>query len=212
MKVLGVTIISCIITLGVGLPLLSWGSPNSFLGTDEIQLFPGVTIGDDYTDKMDDITQDGTSVAHRLIFYPSQDSYVDQETPFTNTHVYAAYFFLRVRSLAEKNQRALVQFYTGYLPNLYYDIQPGVPHTYRLEVYGGDYFEFQIDGVVMDSGEPEAVWPTPDALLSWGTSYYRAESTSEWDYVRFGTIPEPATGLLVLFGAGVLLRRRFARG
>ena len=96
-------------------------------------------------------------------------------------------------------------------PVLYFDIEPGIPHTYRLEVYAGDYFEFTIDGAVMDSGLPEDAFPTPDALMSFGSQFYMDESTSQWDYVRFGTIPEPATGMCVLLGAVALVARRRSR-
>ena len=100
----------------------------------------------------------------------------------------------------------------GYpFPTIYFDIEAGVPHTYRLEVYGADYFEFQIDGLVVDSGLPEAEFPSSDALMSFGTRFYMDESTSNWDYVRFGTIPEPATGLLVLLGAVPFAMRRSRR-
>ena len=93
-------------------------------------------------------------------------------------------------------------------PTRYFEIEPAIPHSYRLEVYGADYFEFRIDGSVVDSGEPEGDFPTPDALMSFGTQFYMSESTSQWDYVRFGAIPEPATGVLLLVGATGLLGRR----
>ena len=79
-------------------------------------------------------------------------------------------------------------------PVQYFYIEPGVAHTYRLEVFGGDYFEFRIDNQIADSGEPEDVFPTRDALMSFGTGYYLAESSSVWDYVRFGVIPIDGSG------------------
>lgn len=96
-------------------------------------------------------------------------------------------------------------------PTEYFDIEPGVPHSYRLEVYGGDYFEFRIDGAVMDFGEPEDVFPTPDAELFFGARYYQSEHTTQWDYVHFGAIPEPTTGLLLVFGTAVVVLRRRLR-
>jgi len=83
-----------------------------------------------------------------------------------------------------------------------------VPHTCRLEVYGTEYFESSIDSVVMDAGLPEDTFPTADALLGFGARYYLSPHTSRWDYVRFGTIPEPGTGVLLLVGAGWALGRR----
>jgi hypothetical protein len=103
----------------------------------------------------------------------------------------------------------LARILRGYpYPTQYFEIEPGVPHTYRLEVYGGDYFELRIDGAIMDAGEPEDVFPTPTAEIFFGARYYQSEHTTQWDYVRFGTIPEPATGLLLLAGATVFLVRR----
>ena len=96
-------------------------------------------------------------------------------------------------------------------PVRYFAIEPGVAHTYRLEVFGDEYFEFSIDSLVVDCGLPESVFPTPDALMSFGTRYYRAESTGAWDYVKFGAIPEPATGLLAVSGAAFLLGARRRR-
>ncbi|MFQ5415258.1 MAG: hypothetical protein ACE5E6_12445 [Phycisphaerae bacterium] len=83
----------------------------------------------------------------------------------------------------------------GYpFPTLYFDIDPGVPHTYRLEVYGADYFEFRIDDIAMDSGLPEAEFPTADALVSFGGQYFLSDHRAQWDYVRFGTIPIDGSG------------------
>ena len=105
----------------------------------------------------------------------------------------------------------LVQFYTGHFPNLYFTVDPAVAHVYRLDVFGADWFEFRIDDDLLFADVPESVFPTPDALMSFGTRYYRAESTGSWDYVKFGAIPEPATGLLLLTGAALLLGGRRGR-
>lgn len=102
----------------------------------------------------------------------------------------------------------LVQFYTGYFPNLYFNVEPDVLHTYRLEVSGADWFEFYIDGVLVAADVPEADFPTPDARMSFGGRYHLAGHTTRWDYVRYGAIPEPATELLLLAGAGLMVARR----
>jgi len=93
-------------------------------------------------------------------------------------------------------------------PTVYFDIEPGVPHTYRLEVYGGNNFEFQIDGITVESGVPGDAFPAGDSELLFRSRYYLSPHTTQWDYVRFGTIPEPGTGVLLLASAGWLLRRR----
>ena len=97
-------------------------------------------------------------------------------------------------------------------PIQYFEIEPGVPHTYRLEVYGAEYFSLSIDEVIVDDGLPEADWPTPDALISFGSRYYLNEHITQWDYIRFGSIPEPASGLMLLAGSLFVQRRhpRFA--
>lgn len=67
--------------------------------------------------------QDAThSLIKRLTFYPIQDSFIDEEQPYTNTHIYPLYFFLRVRSLAGANQRSLLQF----------DTRSAVPHGAQI--------------------------------------------------------------------------------
>ena len=76
----------------------------------------------------------------------------------------------------------------------YFEISPDVAHTYRLEVRGDEYYSFAIDDVIVDDGLPEAIWPTPNALLSFGSRYYLNEHITQWDYVRFGSIPEPGNG------------------
>lgn len=95
--------------------------------------------------------------------------------------------------------------------NIWVDIEPQVEHTYRLEVNRNVNFEWFIDGELIISEIPEDDFPTADARITWGASMWLTPSRNEWDYVRFGTIPEPATFLLLLGGAGLVLRRRTKR-
>lgn len=83
--------------LGFVNPLLVHSFPSS---QDADHCCPGETR---------DISQ---SLVKRLTFYPVQDSFIDEEQPYTNTHIYPLYFFLRVRSLAGANQRSLLRFDT----------------------------------------------------------------------------------------------------
>ncbi len=47
----------------------------------------------------------------------------------------------------------------------------------------------------MDSGVPEGLYPDPNARLTWGSRRNGIEAaTTAWDYVRFGRIPEDASG------------------
>lgn len=96
------------------------------------------------------------------------------------------------------------------LPLVYVDIESGVPHTYRLELYGAESYSFLIDGQVVDSGVPEGAYPTADsAIVFGGRAVHSVELTTvRWDYIRYGVIPEPATGLLLLLGASAIIVRR----
>jgi len=97
------------------------------------------------------------------------------------------------------------------LPVVWVDIAPGVSHDYRLELYGAELYELYIDGSLIDAGVPEGAYPTEDSVLKFGARATYVDSVTRWDYIRFGTIPEPATGFLLLFGAGVVLLRRGRR-
>lgn len=79
------------------------------------------------------------------------------------------------------------------------DIEPGVPHTYRVEVCGpptcdGDRYVWYIDGILGDSGISRAPYPTEDSFLIWGTRRQRFDSNTRWDYVRYGRTPRDASG------------------
>jgi hypothetical protein len=80
------------------------------------------------------------------------------------------------------------------IPWLYLDIAPGVFHTHRVESYGDYLYVYYIDGVEFDSGVPEGAFPNADARIIWGAKMWMTPSTNHWDYVRYGTIPEPGSG------------------
>ena len=114
-----------------------------------------------------------------------------------------------------------VQLWRGnFLPILLVDIEPGVPHTYRLELHGADSYAWYIDEQLIDSGIPEGPYPNSDSVLIWGARHHYFDNTTRWDYVRFGTFePDPiptvsqwglvAMALLLLsFGTMVHTRRR----
>jgi len=89
----------------------------------------------------------------------------------------------------------LARLIRGYqFPGLYFFIEPDVPHIYRLEVFGGDWFELWIDGILAAADVPEGIFPTPDALMSFGGLYYLSGHTTRWDYVRYGRIPLDGSG------------------
>jgi hypothetical protein len=83
-----------------------------------------------------------------------------------------------------------------FIPRVIVPISVGEPHTYRIEVYADEYLWY-IDGVIVDSGVPEAPYPDPNAQIVWGaevTHDSAPTATTAFDYVRFGEIPEPASG------------------
>ncbi|MCH7702427.1 MAG: hypothetical protein IID37_12145 [Planctomycetes bacterium] len=79
-------------------------------------------------------------------------------------------------------------------PTVWTDIEPDVPHTYRLELFGADLYVWYIDGQVIDSGIPGAAYPSFTPSISWRAKSWFLESTTQWDYIRYGTIPEPSSG------------------
>ena len=92
--------------------------------------------------------------------------------------------------------------------NIWVDIEPGIPHTYRLEVFGADEFRWYIDDDLILSDVPEGCLLVSDASVNFRAKYYLSPSRTSWDYIRIGTIPEPAAGTLLLVGSALALRRR----
>ena len=80
------------------------------------------------------------------------------------------------------------------LPFVFVDIEAHVPHTYRLELNGPDVYMWFIDGELIDSGAPEGPYPTFDSTLIWGARHDIYENNARWDFVRYGTIPDDASG------------------
>ncbi len=79
-------------------------------------------------------------------------------------------------------------------PIVWIDIEPGVPHTYRLELYGGEFYTWYIDGQLVDCGVPEGQYPTSDSRITFGSSAAGGPITTRWDYIRYGTIPDDGSG------------------
>ena len=84
-------------------------------------------------------------------------------------------------------------------PILFFEIQPGLTHIYRLELFGDNLDEVYvvyIDGEVVDSGLPEGPLFNPpyDAQVLFRTKAKFAPSTAIWDYIRWGNIPSEGSG------------------
>lgn len=81
------------------------------------------------------------------------------------------------------------------LPIVFAETDPGIPHTYRLELHGDELYAWYIDVQIIDSGVPEGAYPTSETnVISFRAKSWYLESTTRWDYIRYGVIPEDGTG------------------
>ncbi|MCZ6655079.1 MAG: hypothetical protein O7D91_18885 [Planctomycetota bacterium] len=91
------------------------------------------------------------------------------------------------------------------LPIVFFDVEPGVAHTYRLELYGQDLDEtylFFIDGQLLDSGIPEGplfnqVW---GAKVNFRSKAVLVPSIANWSYFRWGELQDPGSADFTLNG------------
>jgi len=90
--------------------------------------------------------------------------------------------------------RDLVKFLRDVdLPILFIGIQPGTPHTFRIELFPHLYV-FYIDGHMIDEGGPEGLFPAFNPRIVWlGRSWY-LPCENAWDYIRYGVIPADGSG------------------
>jgi len=79
------------------------------------------------------------------------------------------------------------------IPRVIVPISFDEPHTYRVEVFPNEYFWY-IDGALMDNGIPEGPYPDEDASITWGARWNDIDSTTRYDFVRMGRIPDDASG------------------
>jgi len=71
------------------------------------------------------------------------------------------------------------------------DIEPDTPHEFRLDIFSKFWYEFSIDGKVHVAGVPEGTYPTADSRITWGARAACHDSTTAFDYIRFGVPKEP---------------------
>jgi hypothetical protein len=103
------------------------------------------------------------------------------------------------------------------IPLVFVDIEPGVPHKYRIELTPSS-FKWLIDDEVVHSGTPLAPFPTDASYLVWGSRHYLFDNNSGWDYVKYGVIEDraiPAVSewgvvsmMLLVVTAGTIIFRR----
>lgn len=82
----------------------------------------------------------------------------------------------------------------SFVPVVWVDLEPGVPHEYRLNLFGESLYEFYIDGDLIDFGVPEGAYPTGDSRIVFGARSVLIDSDTSWDYIRFGVIPADGSG------------------
>jgi len=75
------------------------------------------------------------------------------------------------------------------LPIWFIDVQPNMPHVYRLELYANALYMLYIDGMLLDSGTPEGTLLALDPAINIHANAYFVESTTIWDYIRWGDTP-----------------------
>lgn len=80
------------------------------------------------------------------------------------------------------------------IPLIFVDIAPDVLHTYRLEVYTNQLYTWYIDSEIVDKGIPQGPYPNDDSFMIWGTRQFDFDSTTRWDYIRYGVIPIDGSG------------------
>lgn len=73
-------------------------------------------------------------------------------------------------------------------------VTPGVPHTHRLGLYGDELYVWYVDGLVVDSGLPEGIFPSFVPTIGFRTKSAFLEHTAAWDYIRYGVIPIDGSG------------------
>ncbi|MCC6360948.1 MAG: hypothetical protein IT450_19585 [Phycisphaerales bacterium] len=78
-------------------------------------------------------------------------------------------------------------------------IQPGVFHSFRVESSDGESYSLYLDGAFLRAGSFEETTLGPSGV-SFGdaTSGGLITSRVDWDYFRFGLVPEPSPSLSLL--------------
>ncbi len=83
-----------------------------------------------------------------------------------------------------------------------------IRHDFVIRSIDMESYELFIDGAPARSG---AFRPTvSNSRVGWGDSVQGVASHSSWDYIEFGVVPEPSTGIVVVVAATIVqtVRRR----
>ena len=92
-----------------------------------------------------------------------------------------------------------------YGPDDWVEFEPAVFHEYELRSADLQSYELRIDGIPSLEGTFHAGGYPPEIGFGDGTT---KGSLAQWDYLRFGVVPEPAAGVLLCL---LLLTRRVMR-
>jgi hypothetical protein len=79
------------------------------------------------------------------------------------------------------------------LEGFHIEFAPGVVHQYLLTSTTMLSYNFYIDGTLACAGS--FLGPMGASQVEWGDATQGASSLSQWDFFRFGIVPEPARGL-----------------
>lgn len=83
-----------------------------------------------------------------------------------------------------------------WLPILFVDIEPGIPHAIRLEFrnQGPATYCWYLDGEIAGQGLAEGPYPSFEPRIVWQGSSWFLPNETVWDYVRYGVIPSDGSG------------------
>lgn len=73
------------------------------------------------------------------------------------------------------------------------DITPGL-HTYHLRIFNDISYRIYIDGEVVFEGAPAGPYPAFNPSIGWNTQAWTLDNVTQWQFVRYGVPPAPASG------------------
>ncbi len=91
------------------------------------------------------------------------------------------------------------------LPDLFFDIEPLVMHTFRVEIFGpdlGEAYVVYIDGEIVDSGKAESPFFNPpwQPGVNFRAKSKFVPSVSTWSHIRWGELQVPGSADFTLNG------------
>ena len=83
---------------------------------------------------------------------------------------------------------------------------PDEYHTFRFETTDMRTYNLYIDGAFGMSGEFKLL--VSQSRVGWGDGWQGAASRTQWDYLRFGVVPEPSSGVSTALAVMLIGRSR----